>query len=1394
MPLIDTPQIPYAFPTGQQQQAEAVPDDARQWSFVPTVTAAVRQENMVGSLLSRQTLGLDNSVDPSYDVVKDIQGTKYEQNWESFTDVHNPRYAAAMKQQIDMENDDRRTLAGSGWAGTLLSMGAGIADPSILIPYYGAARKAKGGYSVLKGLLYGAANSALGLGAQEGVLQETQELRSAEQGALNIGFGAVMGGLIGGGAAALLSKAETRAMQKAYDALLESGSRNPMGEGGAAGADVVWRATTDDLTVAGATANRIAAATQFNPVLRSNFRASARVRETAQMLGENTVYQAMHAEGRTLGAAVETLAKMETEAALARAMQAHDDLFANMRKAKVNMSRAEFEDAIGQALRNGDQGVNEFVTQAAKAWRDTVFDPFKQRAIEQGLLPEDVSVETAASYFSRRYHQENLTAKEQEFKDRVTPEIERQMREKYLADLERTNRRMAALDQQLADIKLSPEERAAALDDLERQGEALDAQNADQIEKWTEVVALRQQAKAAKEAGDLPKAAALAKQAKDILDGAGAPLKAYLKARGAIRKRARTVDLNFAGLQDRAQQIQQRLVDLEERNQRSLQRLIARGRVAERKFARLSEDDLAAELDRLEAAFKDTLAQSEKAQQSHVEAITKIREEGRARQVELEKQARDLKARAKDAKANGDLKQPELEQRAYEARVKAAEAKTKAEERIIARIERLAQAEANRGERLRRLNERIDAAKDIDLQAMRDEIQKGIDELVAEVSDKSLSRGERAQRLQERLADLDPEQLKARVATLEQTKRKLEDQFYETWERRHLGEGVGGKEPVFTEYARQVVDEVYDKITGRAVADTGGTLPEYMTTISRGPMKDRTFNVPDAVLVGNKALGETNFLVDNVREVGERYARIMSADIELQRAGMLGKEWNLKVAAIREDYAALREAVANAPDAKAARALIGQRPGLMDSLDAWRKSIGKGEATKERILEFLKKDEQGALEDLHAMRDLVRGTYKAAENATSYAKLTRGLMAYNYLRLMGGVVLANFTEMMRPAMVHGFVPFFREAVKPLAGNLDAMKLSVKEARQAGLVTERVLMHRMMQFGEVADPYARGTGVERLLQNGARFATRWNGLAHWTDAMKSISSILSQNRILDGVAGQGDARFLAYLGIDGEMASRIQKQFTLYGDVQDTIKIANTERWTDDAAVRAYRAAMRKDVDSIIVTRGVGDVPLFANTPTGKMLLQFRSFSLAAHQRVMLRGLQESKARFLGGMVTMTSLGIMASALRAWRNGNESWEKWKTAAENPGYLVGEGLDLTGIFPLAFELANTTEKLTAGSGAGSFNPIKSPMMWAFPDKSQRGSSTRFVSRDPIGAVLGPSAGLPSQVMRAAGIPVFAAQGENPTRGQVKAAQGLVPFGSYLGFKELIQLGTGDSPYAR
>jgi len=1291
--------------------AEPIPEEGPDPQDVPspgawdTLKAAFRTENIIGSLLNDDTLTLDNTVEQGYNPWEDIVGTKYEDYWESFTRSNNRRYSEALKRKIDAEEDDRRTIAAAGGFGIASAIAAGILDPTILIPVggqIGAAGKAGGSaWRVGAGAARGARAAFVGVGAQEAVLQASQELRTAEETEIALGGSIVLGGLLGG-VFGRLSRPEQIAAQDALRRIQE------MPLPGSAGAAAVERLGIEDLTVAGTAAERLAEATKaISPNLRSNFREAPSARQIAQELAENTLYQTMHGEGRSLGAAVETQARVAFTSRMADAVQAHEALYAEMKKAGFNMSARDFDEAIGRALRRGDVGENEFISRAAKAWRERVFEPFKNEAIDQGLLPADVSVRTAESYLSRFWNTERLTAQEPEFKQKVIDYYSGRLLGDYEESARVLAERKAALDQEVADLRLGPDDRARVLADLEKQGERLDAANFDEIEQVSRINELRRIAKQAKDFGDVRGEQAARAEIANIQEQGGKRLAEYLKERGKLRSRARKVDLNYAGMAERADRIQASIDNIQQSNIRGVQRLVSRGRTLEKEAQRLDPDKLKQKISDLRTSFYQLIEKSNRAQERLNKSLSEM-EPGEA----------------------------------------------------YAKLEKQAAVERARHEQLNRISERLEAAEALDPHLTLAELRASIDDMVKQVSEVALGRGEKVQRLRERLARLDPKKIDGRIAAIAETKARIEREFYDRWEIQRLGEGVGGPRPNFAEQARMIADEVFDKLTGRAATASSSVDPTYLTAITRGPLKDRTFNIPDEIV--------EEFLHSNIREVGDRYARTMAAEIELTRR--FGRaDMRDQIAAIREEYRVLREGVA----------------GEELSVPA-----------KEAKLKALAADEKGAIRDIEAMRDLVRGTYKAVENASNYGRVVRSLMAFNYIRSMGGAVIANLAEIYRPAMVHGLGRYMNQGIAPLLSNLDAVKLSVKEARLSGQVTERILQHRMMTLGEIGDPYRSGTAVERWLSNGARIGSKWNGLVYWTDGMKAISSVLSQNRILEAVvSGKKDTRLLAYLGIDGDMANRVAKQFADHGDDLDGVKIANTERWTDPEAVRAYRAAVSKDVSSIIVTKSVGDVPLFANTPTGKMIMQFRNYTFAAHQRVTLRAMQEDQAQFISGMIGMAALGMLGATLRSWRAGDDRWQKFRESASNPGYLVGEGLDLSGMFALPIELGNTVEKLTQPTGF-SFNPIKTPLLAAGtlfnPEASMQGNSTRFASRDPLSAILGPTAGLPASVARAAGAPVNIATGEEASQSQANAAASLIPFSSYLGMREALQVLAGDSPY--
>jgi hypothetical protein len=1289
------------------------------------INAALERENSLVSTIDALWNGrsVASARDPEYDAWADIQGTPYEQYWRDFADSPNAGVTAMLKSQIDDEREGDQILAASGGFGFAASVAAGILDPTVLIPVGGELKLATtGGRSIVRSAGSVALAGGAGTAISEGLLQGSQVTRTAQESVIAVGSGALLSGFLGAGAAALLNKVEKDAAVSALRRITNPDS--------SVGAAQVPLASLDDLSLStsagfGGTASLVAKGTSaLTPNLRSLQRLSARARQITAELSQNTVYMALHDKGASLGAAVETLMRTSFKARLATGRTEFDKIFTEMKKSVPGMSRADFENEVGRAMRRNDQNENPFVARAAQALRKNIVESFKNEAVLMGLLPADVDVKTAESYFTRFWNNAALTAREADFKDRVTAYYNTQLSREYASAADGVAKRKEKVENQIRLLKLTPEERVAALADIEARGAAQDAANPDNIARASTIKDLREQLKEARKRGDAATVKLLDEQIKAEQAAGGERFAGYLADRARLRDERKRVDMNIAGVNDRLDRTLQTLVDLEEKNIASLERLISRGRVLEREIQRLDPAKAREKVSALRNSFIRLAEQADRALDRQAAALAKMDEA--SAKAKAEGKGVDVAAGERDARAR-------------------------------AMIDKEIERQQKRSDQMNRVAERLDAAEALDVDATLLEVKAAVDELVKDVSRLSMQKGEKAARLKARLERLDPKKVQAKEAELRKAAAEAEAEFNQRW-----GVLLNVNDDSFTAAARDIADSVFDKLTGRANTTNGlDALPENMTPITRGPLKDRTFNVPDELV--------EDFLEDNALVVMERYARTMAAEIELTRK--FGRaDMRDQIEAVRDDYRTLREEV-SANDKLSSKA-------------------------KEKRLKDLAADEKGAVDDLVALRDLIRGTYKVAENNTSYGSFVRNASAFNYIRQMGGAVIGNFTEIIRPAAVHGFGRMFNEGLLPLIKNLDAVKLSVKEAQLAGQVIERVLQDRMATLAEIGDPYRVSSPFDRFMQNATRVASKWNGLIYWTDGMKSISSIMSQNRILEGAVSGKDSRTLAFLGIDKAMAARIGEQFAAHGDTIENVRVAGTERWTDAEAVRAYRAAVSMDVDSIIVTKSVGDVPLFANTPTGRMLLQFRSYMFAAHSRVLLRGLQESKTNFLSGLAAMAAIGMAAAWARSWRGGEERHNKFKAAASNPGYLIGEGLDVSGIFALPFEVANTTENLSRSLTGFSFNPIKTPLMAAGkianPDASMQGQSTRFSQRSIESIVGGPTVGLLGNVRGAAQGASTLARGEEPTVSQRNAATGLLPFNSYLGVREMLQVLTGDSPY--
>lgn len=1294
-------------------------------AFLDTVSASFRQENLIGSTLSNARLGMDqrklNDVDTTYNVFDDLQG--YEDHAERFDHVFNKTAADALKANIDKETRDRKTLAASGWTGVGMQMLAGIADPTILIPGGALVKAGKVGYRTLKSAAAVGAAATVGTAAQEVGLQATQETRPLSESAVAIGGSALLGGIIGAGASKFFNKVEWDRVSKQLEADLAD-ETNPadltdtiVKRMQSAGASAVDDIDIDDLGIGGPKAARLVAratsAARINPGIQTMFSPSAKVREVYAKMVDNPVYNQMNMEGRSLGPDVENLVKQYDRGAVASWVTGSRKLYRDARKSGYVGTLSEFNQAVAKAGRRGDVDPdgNEFITKAAQEARAKIFDPLLERAKRLDLLPKDVKTTTSASYVTRLWNRQRLIGEEDRFREiarkyfsgeldkQVFKQEERKLGNKVVDSLFVEDRFNKAFDR-LSSVEERLNKRATVRQGKMGRVQAEEARRFDVLRGRApkQVVDALREGKADDTLVSFVKESRKA----DNIKRAKTPVLSILKNRGGVRIGS-ALDANLRAIGVTPKSVPG--LFKKEGGRGAADNIIAREHEI---FDNIGTDDngYVLEDDLLEAIRSEMSGAPVRSAADETEIANA---DAMAANVENWLQTTGLKANATIKEIRDHMNQVLGQERALDdvdMRIS----------RMNNEIEEFDKAtDALRNEKVISEAEAANVAKE--LQSLEDEINASADlakssPAIARMVDYAKARREFGKaryeeaRVKSRLdalkrvdADgrLTPD-LEAEMRALGQTAKEIEIRIAKAAAKSEKLKPMLPKQkediPEFispedrNDYIEQVVTSVFNNLTGKGVGD----VPEWLVPVTRGPLKERTFNIPDEFV--------EDFLENDMELVLRRYARTMAAEVELtEKFGRADMKDQFEQ--IAHEYEQLR---------------------------------AKAKTAKER--EKIAADEARDVKNLTAFRDMIRGTYRAAEEGSSWSKITRAALTWNYIRLLGGVTLSSLSDTTRLLGVHGVRATMREALPTLLSGVKAAKINRTDARDLGAVTERVLQSRLASLADLQDPYRYGSKFERFLSNASNVFSKATGLGWWNDTMKMMASVMTQNRMMRNALNYSKAEgrekaYMAYLGIDEDMASRIAGQFKKHGMEEDGIYGANVSDWDDELAQRAWAAALNKDVDRTIITKGVADTPLWMKTNWGRLIMQFKSFGLASHQRVLIAGLQERPHRLAEQLVFGTSIGMMIAYLKYIERGD--FDEAERLTKNPGLWITDGLDRTGILSMPFEISNTAEKL--GSPVGLMSGAQA--LAGDPDKG--GSASRYASRNKLGAVLGPSAGL-------------------------------------------------------
>lgn len=378
--------------------------------------------------------------------------------------------------------------------------------------------------------------------------------------------------------------------------------------------------------------------------------------------------------------------------------------------------------------------------------------------------------------------------------------------------------------------------------------------------------------------------------------------------------------------------------------------------------------------------------------------------------------------------------------------------------------------------------------------------------------------------------------------------------------------------------------------------------------------------------------------------------------------------------------------------------------------------------------EALAKDKNQAEEDIVFMRDKMRGVRNIPANETDRQMMKIGGIArnFNVLTSMGASGLASLGDAagvqmrfgMMTAFRDGFMPYFQSLVSGGEFNREALR----QAKSLGIAVDWELAARHHALSGVMEEYHPSSRFERTLQSGSDKLQLWNGLAVWTDRIKTITSFVaaaemkrSMEALAKGTATKKQLMILGENNITPSLANKILAQYAEHGDAG----LPNMGAWTDQEAKRAFNGALAREANIGVVTPGIGDGPNFLSDPVLGVLTQFKSYTAASHTRILIANLQRRDADVLSGLVGALGLGMMSYALNGVTGG-------QPVSKNPGDWIKEGMSRSNMLGW-FEEGNAfASKMTRGQ------------LDAYRLTGSEHMLSKYAGRSALDQILGPTAG--------------------------------------------------------
>lgn len=1207
-------------------------------SLTDTLGAAFRLENDVVAAYDLATRDRGFKPDANFNAITRLRDfdtenrtSLYDNYKENFIGVRSQEEFQSVLDRINKEQLDKETLEAAGAGGTVSAIAAGLASPTMFLPFIASGR----------GLGAVARTAALGGAAaatQEIPLQVAQETRTLEESVFAISAGTVLGGLIGG-AVQVLRKGEFEALEAALERDADMvrtnfGQAIPTSTGGSLGA--AGSMTEYAGRLKGGYVNKVA--DWLGPVTRV---INQEDNKTMSWAMSQLADAGLRLEGNERGIATAAGGTVEARiktymGSFAQVTETLDGNYAkyvfgeghvpglapNIRAAisgsmdANKLSKSEFKAEISRALREGDSHIIPEVAAVAKDIRAKILDPILREAQAAGIY-KDIDVLGDTSYLHRVYNHERISANTNEFVEVLAKHYSEKLNAQYGEELTKLDGRSARDRQLIEDLTRPKEEVDSIRETLRAELKVLDeGRNQALIDAEDQIATLRSNARLAAKAGDDEARKAFLSDARQIERSMGQDLATLRAERSARRVRMQGLARAAVALEERQMKKLEQIEKIEGVNERQLMQVARAGQRILNKVDSVSDKELDKLLKELQGQFADLSVQLEK---------------GEARLTKLvENETADISA--------------------------------------ILRADEGVQVKTGR---LSEIADDMEALDTIDRRSVRASIMEALEEVNARALNQIEKRLLRENKLIEAAAKLDPAEVTRRINNLRNVSAERRVNFIESVRARGADNiDLDARAADFSAHARQLAEQVKDKIMA-----TNVRLPlNDVMAAERGAELARVLDIPSAKI--------EKFLENDVERVLRTYLRTLPADIEIKKKfgdvngqeifQKATEELNNKLAAVAE-----RAAEEKWPEKKLQKAQDELNKEFRDRHRDLEVVIGRLRGTH-----GLPDDPNGmayrmarTVMNLNVLR-LMGGTLIA-----SIPDAARPIQRYGLTRTFrDGFVplITNFKQIQMAA---------REA-KLAGAALDA----ILHTRAQSIHDVMDDFGRHSKFERGVEFATNKMGAVALFDYWTTAMKQFSSSVIITKLTDSLDIVMGGAKASAKEVKEAQ-EFLAAKGLTGETAERIWTQLNngKGGQRVNGVLMPNTEDWVDGDATRAFRSAIVSEVDSTIITPGVERPVWMTSSTLGRVLGQFKSFGMSSTFKVLNAGLQQRDMAFMNGTIVSLALGALSYYLSSVVAGGENYQKMLKAG--PSKFADEAINRSGVLGVLAEGQRFLERIPA-----------------------------------------------------------------------------------------------------